>query len=168
MKKIFISASLFTSILFVYSCKDNSNSETKSLTQEITFTKEGELQLIKAGNDSLLASLDIELADDEYKRQTGLMYRQSMDKDQGMLFIFPDEELRSFYMKNTEIALDIIFFNSEKEIVGFQKNAKPADETSLISEEPSKYVLEVNAGLSDLWRLEEGDQFRYSEKNETN
>lgn len=165
MKKILLSAVIAASILSFYNCKDTSTSETKSLTKEITFTKEGELQLMKAGTDSIIASLDIEIADDEYQTQTGLMYRNSLGKDQGMLFVFKDMQRRSFYMKNTKIPLDIIYFNSEKEIVSIQKNAKPMDETSLPSEAASQYVLEVNAGLSDVWKLENGDRIRFSTSN---
>jgi len=165
MKKILLSAVIAASILSFYNCKDTSTSETKSLTKEITFTKEGELQLMKAGTDSIIASLDIEIADDEYQTQTGLMYRNSLGKDQGMLFVFKDMQRRSFYMKNTKIPLDIIYFNTEKEIVSIQKNAKPMDETSLPSEAASQYVLEVNAGLSDVWKLENGDRIRFSSSN---
>lgn len=165
MKKILISAVIAASILSFYNCKDTSTSETKSLTKEITFKKEGELQLLKKGNDSIIASLDIEIADDEYQTQTGLMYRNSLGKDQGMLFVFKDMQRRSFYMKNTKIPLDIIYFNTEKEIVSIQKNAKPMEETSLPSEAASQYVLEVNAGLSDVWKLENGDRIRYSTSN---
>lgn len=162
MKKILISATIVASLFSFYNCKDNSNSENKSITKEITFTKEGELSLLKAENDSIIAKLDIEIADDEYSTQTGLMYRHSMAKNQGMLFVFTDSRQRSFYMKNTEIPLDIIYFNTEKEVVSIQKNAKPFDETSLPSEDISEFVLEVNAGLSDELKLEKGDKFQFT------
>lgn len=148
--------------LTFYNCKDQSSSEEKSLTKEITFTKEGELQLMKAGTDSIIASLDIEIADDDYQTETGLMYRNSLGKDQGMLFVFKDVQRRSFYMKNTKIPLDIIYLNGDKEVVNIQKNAKPFDETSLPSEAASQYVLEVNAGLTDVWNLKNGDRIRFS------
>lgn len=81
------------------SCKeDRKTSEVNQV--EVTFTKEGELQIKKAITDSLITSLDIEIADDDYATQTGLMYRSSMENTQGMLFIFPDTDYRSFYMKN--------------------------------------------------------------------
>jgi uncharacterized membrane protein (UPF0127 family) len=163
MKKIFISAAIIASLFSLYNCKDNSKSESKSITKEITFTKEGELTLMKAANDSIISTLDIEIADDDYQTQTGLMYRNSMAQNQAMLFVFPDEQRRSFYMKNTEIPLDIIYLNSKKEIVSIQKNAKPFDESSLPSEELSQYVLEVNAGLSDAWKLEKGDKIEFTQ-----
>jgi uncharacterized membrane protein (UPF0127 family) len=66
-------------------------------------------------------------------------------------------------MKNTKIPLDIIYINADKKIVSIQKNAKPLDETSLPSEAPAKYVLEINAGLSDQWNLQSGDKIDYFE-----
>ncbi len=165
MKRIFISSALLFSLLSIYACKDTGSSDDKNLTKEITFTKEGELKLIKAENDSLIAKLDIEIADDDYQTQTGLMYRNSLGQDEGMLFIFPDEQRRSFYMKNTLIPLDILYFNSEKKLVSLQKNAKPYDETSLPSDANSQYVLEVNAGLADKWKLEEGDKIEFTRNN---
>ena len=162
MKKILISTFIFLSILSFFNCKDNTKSESKNLTKEILFTKQGELTLLKAQTDSIISKLDIEIADNEYKTQTGLMYRNSMEENQAMLFIFPDEQKRSFYMKNTEIPLDILYFNSEKILMSLQKNAKPFDQTSLPSETVSQYVLEVKAGLSDKWNLEKGDRFEFA------
>ncbi len=146
------------------SCKSDSKSNNTSKPIVISFTKEGTLSLIKGNNDSIIKTLDIEIADDEYQTQTGLMYRDQMDKKQGMLFIFPDEILRSFYMKNTRIPLDIIFIDNNNTIVSFQKNAKPFDETSLPSKAPAKYVLEINAGLSEEWGLEEGDRIEFQKQ----
>ena len=142
-------------------CKGNEqNTSVKQAT--ILFKKEGEIKIRKATSDSIIATLDIEIADDDYSTQTGLMYRKSMQDRQGMLFIFPDSEFRSFYMKNTEISLDIIYISEEKQIVSIQKNAKPMDETSLPSDAPAKYVLEVNAGLSETWSLEKGDSIEFT------
>lgn len=163
MKRIFISVVLVASIFFASSCKQNN--EKKILTKEVVFTKEGELQLKKASNDSLLVKLDIEIADDAYQTETGLMYRKSMEPNQAMLFIFEEEEPRAFYMKNTEFPLDIIFINGSEKVVSIQKNAKPFDRTSLSSEGPTLYVLEVNAGLTDLWKLERGDKIEWTTNN---
>ena len=154
--------SLLLGIVFIgVSCKETKKN-TKVLTKEITFTPEGNLQLKKATTDSVLATLEIEIADDDYQTQTGLMYRKSMKENRGMLFIFKEEKPHSFYMKNTEIPLDIIFINSQKKIVSIQKNAKPFDKTSLPSKGPAQYVLEVNAGLSDRWNLKAGDKIEFS------
>ena len=80
---------------------------------------------------------------------------------QAMIFIFDDEIQRAFYMKNTQFDLDIIFISSDRKVVSIQKNAKSLDLTSLPSEGPAQYVLEVNAGLSDTWTLESGDSVEW-------
>ncbi len=140
-------------VLGISACKENK----KVIKQtEVTFTKEGKLTIFKT-LDSTKVTIDIEIADTDYDIQTGLMYRNSMENKQGMLFVFDYETERFFYMKNTKIPLDLIYINANKSIVSFQKNAKPFDETSLPSNAPAKYVLEVNAGLADTWKLSVGD-----------
>ena len=142
-----------------FACKNESKKIIK--TEEVTFTKEGELSIFKAEKDSLLAKLDIEIAESEYETQTGLMYRKGMDNNQGMLFIFTDEAMHSFYMKNTEFALDLIFIKSDSTIGSFQENAQPLSENGLSSQVPVQFVLEVNAGLSEKWQLEIGDKIEF-------
>lgn len=127
---------------------------------KISFKKEGELTIIKVA-DSTQIKLDIEIADTEFDTQTGLMYRESMEKNQAMLFVFEDVTERHFYMKNTKIPLDIIYIDANKTIVSFQKNAKPFDENSLPSNAPAKYVLEINAGLVDAWGVSVGDKIKF-------
>ena len=142
----------------ITSCKK----EKQNIKQtEITFTKEGELSIFDTQSDTLKVNLDIEVADTDFDIQTGLMYRDHMETKQGMLFVFEDEDQRFFYMKNTRIPLDIIYINSNEAIVSFQKNAKPFDESSLPSNEPAKYVLEINAGLVEDWGLQVGDSLSW-------
>lgn len=151
---------LFFLLLLFFNCK-NEKKDTSNDKIEVSFKKEGILNLKKANTDSIIKTLDIEFAEDEYETQTGLMYRNKLGTNQGMLFIFPNTQMRSFYMKNTKIPLDIIYIGDKLQIVSFQKNAKPFDETSLPSEAPAKYVLEINAGLSDEWQLEIGDKIDF-------
>lgn len=146
-------------LLFLISCKQESKTIIK--TEEVTFTKEGNLDIHRQESDSLEISLDVEFAESDYETQTGLMYRKSMEKNQGMLFIFPDMSIHSFYMKNTAIPLDIIFIDDEMKIVSFQENAEPFNENGLSSKVPIKYVLEVNAGLVQEWHLEIGDRITF-------
>lgn len=144
------------------SCKE----DKKSITQtEISFKKEGELTFLKSSSDSITAKLNIEIADTDYEIQTGLMYRNSMQPNQGMLFVFDDVREHSFYMKNTRIPLDLIYIDENKKIVSFQKNAKPFDETPLPSSVPVKYVLEVNAGTIDNLSIAIGDHIDYFKTN---
>jgi len=148
-------------VLFMVSCKKPPQKTIKPVN--IAFKKEGELTLFKGVNDSLLMKLDIEIATSEYDIQTGLMYRNSMKQNQGMLFVFPDVRARSFYMKNTRIPLDLVFIDHNKTIVSFQENAKPLDETALPSNAIAQFVLEINAGLAEKWQLEVGDKMDYFE-----
>ncbi|MGV8812925.1 MAG: DUF192 domain-containing protein [Gelidibacter sp.] len=139
-------------------CKDDQKT-VKPVVVE--FKKEGEL-ILKTANDSIIKNLDIEIADDEYQTQTGLMYRDSMGQNQAMLFVFPEEDYHAFYMKNTKFSLDIIYIDADNNIVSFQKNAQPYSETSLPSNVPAKYVLEINGGLADQWGLKVGDKIEYT------
>lgn len=155
MKKLnFILIACFT-FTAVISCEDEAKNSSIE-TEEIEFTKEGELFLLKA--EDTVAQLVIELAETPYEQQTGLMYRKTMEANQGMLFVYDEEEMHSFYMKNTFIPLDLIFFGKDSTIVSFQENAKPLDETSLPSKVPAQFILEVNAGKSKEWKLAEGDK----------
>lgn len=153
-------ALLFLSLFIIISCKTEPKKEIK--TETITFAKEGELTISSSESDSTLVQFDIEIAEAEYETQTGLMYRDAMEENQGMLFIFDDVAMHSFYMKNTQIALDIIYIDENLKIASFQKNAKPFDETGLSSGIPIKYVLEINAGLSDKMGLTVGDRISYN------
>ncbi len=145
--------------LLLFSCKENNKTSIK--TEEVTFTKEGNLDIFKKETDSIITQLNIEFAESEYETQTGLMYRRRMENTEAMLFIFPDVAMHSFYMKNTEIPLDIIFIDEKMNIVSFQENAEPFNENGLSSRVPVKYVLEVNAGLVKEWSLAIGDQIAF-------
>ena len=90
--------------------------------------------------------LSLDLADSEQKRSYGLMNREDMRPNSGMLFIWKDSQIRNFWMKNTHFNLDLFFFNNHGEIIEIYKNAKAFDETNIKSKEKVKYVLEMNAG----------------------
>jgi len=158
MKKLGYSILVTVLIATIYACKDYSKTTIK--TEEIRFTKEGELRIFK--KDSLLTSIDIEIAESDYETETGLMHRSSMKEKQGMLFIQDEFKVQNFYMKNTQISLDLIYIDESLKIVSFQENAIPYDESSLSSKVPAKYVLEINAGLAEKWLLEVGDRISYN------
>lgn len=147
-------------VFLIFSCKEEGKTTIK--TEEVTFTKEGKLEIFKKESDSLVRQLDVEFAESDYETQTGLMYRKGMQDNQGMLFIFPDVAMHSFYMKNTAFALDIIFIDEHLKIASFQKNAQPFNETGLSSKVPIKYVLEINAGLAEKWLLAVGDSIAFT------
>ena len=161
-KKFFIG---IISALAIGACGNQSKNNTSEIkSQEIAFTKEGNLQLFN-GQGTLITSLDIEIADNDYETETGLMHRTAMKKNRGMLFIFKDEQPRYFYMKNTEFSLDIIYLNAQQKVVSFIENAEPFNENSLPSEEPAKYVLEINSGLIKEWGIQKGDSITFNRVN---
>lgn len=142
---------LLSSLIGFVSCSSNKRPKPDSsippayaVTAEPEFVKQGELSFL-SGKD-VLASIDIELADNEKEREQGLMHRRSMGINQGMLFLFDKEERQSFWMKNTHIALDILFVNEAKEIVHIAPNCAPYSMQGIPSYEYAIYVVEVNAG----------------------
>tara|TARA_R110002020_G_scaffold85914_6_gene211965 strand:+ start:132185 stop:132667 length:483 start_codon:yes stop_codon:yes gene_type:complete len=153
MKKKIALLLILSGLVFT-SCK---NENTTSFKEDaIAFTQEGTLKIIKP-DSTVAASLKIEIAETDYETETGLMYRKSMAENEGMLFIFDEIQERYFYMKNTNIPLDIIYIKADKTIGSIAKNAKPLNEESLPSGLPIQFVLEINAGLSDKWNLQPGD-----------
>ena len=103
----------------------------------------------------------VELAQTQEERSRGLMNRETLDQNQGMLFIFDEEKERSFWMKNTLIPLDIIWINKDMEVVDIKKNAQPCvqEECEIFeSSNKAKYVLELNAGQSDKTNIKIGDR----------
>jgi uncharacterized membrane protein (UPF0127 family) len=91
------------------------------------------------------AELELEVADEESERSTGLMYRDAMPTDRGMLFIFPDESPRRFWMKNTYIPLDILYLDGQGKIVSI-KPMRPLNLDGVDSEKPAKFAIELNRG----------------------
>jgi uncharacterized membrane protein (UPF0127 family) len=153
----FLSLTLFINVV----CKKDDgdikiDTTKKQELPKINFVKQGEVYFQDTAK-KLTTGIDVEIADTDDKRELGLMFRERMEDNQGMLFIFDKEEMQEFYMKNTLIPLDIIFVNAKKKIVKIHINAKPLDETDLPSMKPCLYVVEVNGGFSDKYKIKEGD-----------
>jgi len=90
----------------------------------------------------------VELALTRETQAHGLMWRDELASDAGMLFVFPKATERTFWMKNTPLPLDIIYIGQDKKVVSIAANTTPYSQTTLPSDGPAKYVLEVNAGFS--------------------
>ena len=106
------------------------------------------------------ACFQIEIADTQEKRALGLSYRESMEENKGMLFIFDEEETPGFWMKNMDFPLDIIWIDKNLNIIGVEKNLQPCLENSCLVFYPNqkiKYVLEINSGLYDYFDFKEND-----------
>jgi len=105
---------------------------------------------IYINNSEKLIKINAEIADDNEERIKGLTFRERLNDDEGVLFVFENEEYQTFWMKNTLIPLDMIFIDEELKIVDI-KNAIPCtnDPCQLYkSEAPAKYVLEVNGNFT--------------------
>lgn len=111
---------------------------------------------------------NVEIAETDSERSRGLMFREKLDLDKGMLFIFEEEGEYSFWMKNTLIPLDIVWINEVKEVVFIGENARPCTEEyvcpSINPGKNAKYVLEINAGIAEKIGLKIGDKINLVEK----
>ena len=102
----------------------------------------------------------VELAETSEQQALGLMFRDTLPDDQGMLFLFPVEAIRSFWMKNTRIALDIFYFDAELKLVSVSENVQPCRTQqcpNYPSKGPARYVLELNAGKAAELGVQAGD-----------
>ena len=107
----------------------------------------------------------VEIASTPAEQEHGLMDRTSMPVGHGMLFVFPDSQPRTFWMKNTLIPLDILFFDAEHHLVTIQADAQPckADPCQLYpSDTSARYVLELNAGTAAKLGARKGDVITFS------
>lgn len=114
-----------------------------------------------------ITKVKVEIADDNEEREKGLMFREKLNENEGMLFVFEDESYRAFWMKNTLIPLDMIFINGNFEIVDI-KNANPCREGQCVLYKPSKpakYVLEAGAGFAGKNSISIGDKVAWNKKD---
>jgi uncharacterized membrane protein (UPF0127 family) len=102
----------------------------------------------------------VELATSDETRARGLMFRDQMPDDHGMLFIHEREELQAYWMKNTKIALDILYFDAQRRLVSQSRDVPPCSAGDRCppypSSGPARYVLELNAGQAEKLGLADG------------
>jgi len=149
---------------FIYFADNNDQSDAEddsSAYSQYEFQKQGELSFLSHDYTSI-TDIDIEIADNSLRRSEGLMYRDSMAENQGMLFIFPEPATQSFWMKNTILSLDMIFVGPDSQIVTIHKETEPFADIHYIPTSPVQYVIEVNAGFTDKYLIEVGDRIRWS------
>jgi len=101
--------------------------------------------------------IPVELAVTPETRTRGLMYRRDLPSNAGMLFVFPQESLQRFWMRNTPLPLDLIFITAARTVAGVVADARPFSEDFLGVSVPSQYVLEVHAGFAARHRIAAGD-----------
>jgi uncharacterized membrane protein (UPF0127 family) len=101
-------------------------------------------------------------------RTQGLMYRKALAADAGMLFLFAQDEVHSFWMKNTYVALDMIFIDAQRTVVGVVENATPRTLDARTVGLPSRHVLEVLAGFARRHGIEAGTRVVFDNISEEN
>lgn len=106
--------------------------------------------------------IEVETADDDAERAQGLMFRESLGENCGMIFVFDEEEPLSFWMRNTLVPLSIAYIDADGGIVSIH-DMEPLDETSVPSESPAQYALEVNQGFFEENSVEAGDEVELPE-----
>ena len=116
------------------------------------------LQIVDKVSSEVKATYKIEYAITQEEQERGLMYRQSLASDAGMLFVFPPNTSLAFWMKNTFIPLDIIYADENWEIVDIKPDNQPQSEVSIIAANPYNYCLEVNAGQAASHNIRIGDK----------
>ena len=116
----------------------------------LLFKKQGELTFYLSKVEKVI---EIEVADTPIKREIGLMFRSTMKSNQGMLFLMETEETQSFWMQNTYLSLDILYVNRHKEVIDIYPNTTPFSTVSLPSAIPALYVVEVNAGFCEKYKI---------------
>lgn len=109
----------------------------------------------------------VEIADDDAERARGLMFRDQLAADAGMLFIHDRQQRQAYWMKNTHIPLDILYFDNDLKLVSQQRDVPPCSAgngcPAYPSTGPARYVLELNAGQAAALDLQDGASLTLSE-----
>jgi uncharacterized membrane protein (UPF0127 family) len=103
----------------------------------------------------------VEVMDDAAERSRGLMFRESLPRFAGMLFVYESPQPVAFWMRNTLIPLDMLFFDGAGRLARIKADARPHDETPVVGGEAIRYVLEINGGLAAELGIEPGAEIRH-------
>ena len=142
----------FLEISLLSSCTHH-NQTLKVNQPSASICKEGTLDFVRF-DESIKASIEIEIADTPETQMKGLMERNTLDDNSGMLFVFKDPGPQKFWMKNTLVPLDIIFVGENGCIVNIVESAPPLSNQRYRSKGPVKYVVEVRAGFVKRFQID--------------
>lgn len=152
---------LFLAVLILVGCSDSSDGNDTSEPQATRPPGSPEFArgrvLIDTGGDSVL--IDVDVAETDEQRAFGLMHRETLPDDEGMLFVFFEDSVSAFTMRNTLIPLSIAFFDFDGEILKIL-DMEPCEAEPCPSYDPAvtyRGALEVNQGAFDEWGVEVGD-----------
>jgi uncharacterized membrane protein (UPF0127 family) len=105
--------------------------------------------IVVEADSGICYRFDVWLATTAPQHRRGLMYVRELPRFAGMLFVYPDDDVRSMWMKNTYIPLDILFIRADGRVANVAEHTEPLTLTSIRAAEPVRYVLELNAGVTD-------------------
>ncbi len=144
-------ASLLLFLLLSLGCGPQSASKNPEGTGLDEAFERGELVVISDDGESL--RFDVYLAQDFEQQRRGLMFVRHLPQTTGMLFIYDREDVRSMWMKNTYLSLDMVFARADGSVSSVVHNTEPLSLRPIASREPVKYVLELNAGVARRLRI---------------
>lgn len=153
-------AIILLSLMFLNMCVSEQKDSVAVQGRQIEYR--GTLEFLN--DTTVISKIDIAVADDEMSRSLGLMDVRDLKHDGGMLFVFNDNDRLSFWMANTPLPLDLIFVNSNLQIVHIHHNATPFSQQGIDSVYPAKYVVEVNAGYAMRYDLQPGQFISFNYK----
>ncbi|MDA0684131.1 MAG: DUF192 domain-containing protein [Bacteroidetes bacterium] len=148
---------------FLAGCGKDSG-QPSPIQTDVPFTPEGILDFVRP-DSSIINRIVIEIAETPQEQAQGLMYRRSLPDRGGMLFIDQAESMRSFWMKNTALSLDILFVDAQGEIVNIVQRTTPLSEENILSTGPAQYVVEVRAGFTQAHGITESDHIQWRRQN---
>ena len=147
---------LFLVLLVFVNCSDDTpSSDANSDTDETSFRKDGSLTFFHT-DGSPEEIIEIEIADTEEARRRGLMFRQELGYNRGMLFIFERPSTGGFWMKDTPLPLDIMFIDEDSTIINIARRTTPFSEENIYPDRPRLYVVEVRGGFAAMHGIEAG------------
>ena len=148
--------------LSLLACKTGESQPQSEAAPKYSFRKDGSLEILSPQGEQK-AEFEIEIVRSEQDLQRGLKYRDSMEPNQGMLFIMDGQAPHPFWMQDTYLSLDIIYIDHDKQIFQIYPNTTPYSEETLAPDKINAYTLEILAGVSAEKNLQKGDIIRWQE-----
>jgi len=159
MNRYIILYILLICLTLCYSCKKESSTPEPE-KPENSFRQDGNLEVFSKDN-KLKTAFRIEIVESEEDVMRGLKYRESMDDDAGMLFIFETPDIYDFWMQDTYLPLDMLFIASDGTINEIHENAVPFSEERIHPTMIHQYVLEIKAGIAKKNNIQSGDKITW-------
>ncbi len=160
MYRTLVTCLLVCIISLGFGCKGKPESVPEKAEIKYVFRHDGMLDII--GQDTKVkATFKIEIVENQEEVMRGLKNRESMEPDQGMLFIFPQLDYYEFWMQDTYLPLDMLFMSADETVLQIVENAQPFSEERITPEKPNSYVLEINAGLAKKLNITVGDKISW-------